>query len=303
MSRIGWPVALLLIAASHAPGAAWSSQGHVATGALAYDRLTASDPAAIAQIDAILSRHPDRSRFDAALAGLEGAARDRRLFELIARWPDEIRGTAYNHTHWHHQLRVVSGWTTFRGVRLGSADHAFAASLRLAGDARADPAKRAVALCWLFHVTGDMHQPLHAGHRQDGRFPLTDRAGTLGWVKAAPDAKPETLHHFWDTAADRQTGDFEGGEEIARLDEARQISEPPSGEDAGARYRSWVRESEQFAATVAYQGPGLTESPKRARAPVLSPDYVDGARRLAEQRLGQAGDRLASLLAELFPAN
>src|SRR4051794_7889449 len=92
---------------------------------IAFDRLGARRPSAIAAIEALMAQHPDHARFDSALAGLAGVERDRRLFALMARWPDDIRGTPYDHPHWHHQLRVVVGWFVLRGARFGEADHAF----------------------------------------------------------------------------------------------------------------------------------------------------------------------------------
>ena len=302
MSRIGWCLSLLLLIAA-TPARAWSAQGHMSTGLIAYDLLAARDPAAIQAIDALMRHHPDRARFDSVLAGLDGPYRQRRLLELIARWPDDIRHTRYDHRHWHHQLRVVAGWRVFDRVRLGEADHGFRRSLDLLRDAKADPARRAVALCWLFHIVGDMHQPLHAGHRMDDRFPLTDRAGTIGWVRRAPDAAPETFHHFWDQAADRSGDDWAGADLIVEAARTVPEVEPEPVEDFEAAYRAWVRESEQLAADTAYQGAALDESRHPATAPVLPPDYVASARMIADRRLGQAGERLAGVLAALFVAD
>lgn len=274
----------------------------MATGLIAYDRLVARDPAAIAAIDALIAAHPDRARFDSTLQGLDGAARERRLFASIARWPDEIRATRWNHTHWHHRLRVVTGWKLFRGPRLGEADHAFRHSLRLLRDPRADPAKRAIALCWLFHVVGDMHQPLHAGQRQDARFPLTDLAGSTGWVRRGADAAPETLHHFWDTAADRPGEDYAGAARIAEAAEADPDPVPETDGDALADYRGWVKESERIAAETAYPGAMEVEARRAGKAGTLTPDYVATAHAVAQLRIGEAGKRLAELLAALFPA-
>ena len=274
----------------------------MATGLIAYDLLAARDPAAIAAVDALMVHHPDRARFDATLEGLDGAARERRLFALIARWPDDIRATRYNHRHWHHELRVVAGWTAFSGLRVGEADHAVLHSMALLRDTKADPGRRAIALCWLVHVVGDMHQPLHAGHLMNARFPLSDFAGTHGWVRPARDAAPETLHHFWDTAADRPGDEKAGAEALALTIESDLPPDPGGTGDFKADYRGWVRESEQLAATTAYREAALDESHRSEDAPMLSPGYVADARAVSVRRLGQAGMRLADLLAALFPA-
>lgn len=298
MSRIGWCLGVLLLVTA-CPVRAWSAQGHMATGAIAFDLLAEQDPAAIAAIERLMESHPDRARFESALQGLEGAARTRRLFELIARWPDDIRGTDYSHPDWHHELRVVAGSHLFRGIRLGQADHGFRTALRLLRDPDADAARRAIALCWLFHIAGDMHQPLHAGHLMNGRFPFTDQAGTIGWVRPAPDAAPESFHQFWDMAADRPGDESAGADSIAAAVEPGLKPVLPA-ENIMASYRSWVRESEVLAAEVAYRGVALDESRVAERAPLLPPDYVSAARDTAQQRLGQAGARLAGLIERLF---
>lgn len=301
MSRIGWCLAMLSFIAAE-PAFAWGNQGHMATGLIAYDRLAASDPSAILAIEALIAQHPDHDRFDSALAGLSGVERRRRLFALIARWPDDIRATRWNHTHWHHQLRVVVGWKAFRGPRVGEADYAFRHNLKILQDATASPAARAIALCWVFHVTGDMHQPLHAGHRQDDRFPLTDFAGVKGWIRRTPDAAPETFHHFWDTAADRPGKEFAGAEAIAATVEVTPPAVAERGGDMLGEYRMWVAESEQIAAESAYPGAWEAEASSPNKAGALTPDYVANARAIDENRIGTAGERLADLLAALFPA-
>jgi hypothetical protein len=296
--------AALLLLGANAPVRAWGTQGHMASGAIAYDILIKQDSAAIDAVAALMARHPDRARNDSKLGDLTGADRMRRLFEVAARWPDDIRATGWNHTHWHHQLRVVSGWTWVT-LRVGEADGAFAHNLRIVRDAKADPGKRAIALCWVIHIAADMHQPLHAGHRMDARFPITDKAGTIGWVRRADGAAPETFHHFWDTAADRAASEADGADAIARAAEASLSLDAPLSRDTDfeRQYRLWVRESERIAADVAYRGSGLEEARHRADAPVLAPDYAATAKTVSEQRLGQAGARIAAILAAIFPAN
>jgi hypothetical protein len=285
------------------PASAWSAQGHMASGAIAYDRLAADDPSAIDQIRQLMIAHPDRARFEAALGDLVGPSRDRMLFELMARWPDEVRRTPFNHTHWHHQLRVVSGWRLMGSLRIGEADSAFRRNLQIVRDAKAEAGAKAVALCWLIHVIADMHQPLHAGHRMSGRFPTTDRAGTIAWVRRAAGEPPVNLHFFWDRAADLPGEDIASSEIIARNAEVlvKPESLPAGNGPPDAQFHAWTEESERLAATVAYQGDGLTAAARREDAPVVSAGYVADARRLAERRLGEAGIRIARVMETLFP--
>ncbi|HWI87028.1 MAG TPA: S1/P1 nuclease [Sphingomonas sp.] len=295
-------MAALLAALPCTPAAAWSAQGHMASGALAYDVLVEKHPTAVDAIRALIAHHPDRARFDAALRDLTGAVRDRTLFVLMARWPDDIRHSAYDHPGWHHELRVVSGWTLFAPLRFGSMERAFNRNLRIARDTRSSPARRAVALCWVFHIVGDVHQPLHAGHRMDAHFPVSDKAGSIGWVRAGPGVEPRNFHLFWDGAADRPGSEADGAAEIAReAFSAVTRQPPPTGEGPPKRqFHGWVRESERLAAEIAYQGDGLRAARHPVDAPPLSPDYVERARNVAERRIGEAGMRLAELLAALI---
>jgi hypothetical protein len=121
-------------------------------------------------------------------------------------------------------------------------------------------------------------------------------------VRRALDAAPETLHHFWDSAADRPGDDWTGADRIAATARTEPPLEHGAAGDPLTAYRQWVRESEQLAASLAYRGAGFDESRHSATAPRLAPEYVTNARMVAEQRLGQAGARLANVLADLFPA-
>jgi hypothetical protein len=40
-----------------------------------------------------------------------------------------------------------------------------------------DPERRAIALAWLFHLVGDIHQPLHTAQLFTVDYPRRDRAG------------------------------------------------------------------------------------------------------------------------------
>ncbi len=180
------------------PASAWLGEGHRATSALAFDLLEQRDPQAIAAILRLMQAHPDRARFDGQLGGLTGRDRDRETFELMAIWPDAVRGTVYDHPVWHQSQRIVSSVRSILPYAFGSAQAEFARNLAVAHDTSASDADRAIALCWVMHIVGDMHQPLHAAMWMSWRFPITDAGGQWAWVRIAPDAEPVSLHRFWD---------------------------------------------------------------------------------------------------------
>lgn len=291
-------IALILIAAP-LPAAAWSNQGHMATGLIAYDRLARDNPDAVAAIVAIMARHPDKARFDRNLAGLTGPARARALFMWMARWPDDIRDTAWDRPKWHYYGELVAGWNGLLNFHVGEADRAFPDNLATAMDVKRSAADRAVALCWLFHIAGDMHQPLHAGHSMDWRFPLTDRLGTIAWIRPAANMPAKTLHDLWDEALDRPGGDVVGAPQVAALAETVPLTPAQRTTPKNGAFALWTAESVALAIRRGYVANVVDATRDPAAAPVLQAGYLDRARRIARVRVAQAGERLAALLARL----
>src|SRR5207302_908104 len=67
--------------------------------------------------------------------------------------------------------------------------------------AAASDQKKAIALCWIIHQAGDIHQPLHAISRFSNAFPQGDRGGNL--VHPFPNPRgsrpySKNLHAYWD---------------------------------------------------------------------------------------------------------
>ncbi|MBO9557076.1 MAG: S1/P1 nuclease [Caulobacter sp.] len=291
--------ALGLGALAPAPALAWNDQGHMATGDIAYDALVAHDPQAVVAIVALMRDHPDHAAFERQLAALTGKARERRLFALMARWPDDVRGSAYDRPVWHYAVKVVSPWRFVMPLSFGDAERAFRDNLAIARDPKARRADRAVALCWIMHLVGDQHQPLHAGHWMSWTFPKTDRAGTIAYVRWTPGGPTVDLHDFWDGVPSRPGGREAGSDALAAVAEAAHPR--PAGESLGPdpdhAFQAWERESWALAKTVAYQDGALAAGKTRAQAPVLPNGYWTKARDVADLRIATAGYRLADVLA------
>jgi S1/P1 Nuclease len=274
---------------------AWSHQGHMATGAIAYDRLARENPQAVAAIVTIMAQHPDKARFERNLSGLTGPTRDRAMFMWMARWPDDVRETPDDHPKWHYYGRVVSGWTRTFTFHVGEADKAHPDNLAIARDPKRSPADRAVALCWLFHITGDMHQPLHAGHQANWRYPFTDRLGTIAWIRKKPGGTSVELHQLWDKALDLSGDDVAGAPIVAVLAKAV----PLSDRQRSGNFTLWTAETVALARQIAYAPYALTATRDPAAAPVIPPEDLDRLRRIARVRIAQAGERLGGLLTGL----
>lgn len=299
--RPGWLGAILALALLlPQPASAWLGEGHRATGALAYDLLQQRDPQAIAVVLHLMQAHPDRARFESQLGDMAGRDRERRTFELMTTWPDAVRGTAYDHPNWHQSQRIVSSVRSVIPFAFGSAQAQFARNLAIARDTAAPEAERAMALCWVMHIVGDMHQPLHAAMWMSWRFPITDAGGQWAWVRAAPDADPVRLHRFWDSAglageiALPSSGSIET--QLTR-------DPPPDGDtlspDPETAFARWVAHSRELAYEVVYRRGALRASPSPRSAAALRPDYVEQARTVSRTQLRAAGHRIGALLTGL----
>src|SRR5687767_13920434 len=82
MKRIA--VVLVFLILAH-PLHAWNSTGHKAIALIAYQQLS---PAARRQVDSLLSKHPDYSKW---VEGVALADRGRAAFLEASVWPDTIR--------------------------------------------------------------------------------------------------------------------------------------------------------------------------------------------------------------------
>lgn len=142
-------------------------------------------------------------------------------------------------------------------------------------DKRAPTVVRRLALYYVAHLVGDMHQPLHAGR-------AVDRGGTDLVVSYR--GTTTNLHFFWDS----NLVDLEAGneEEIAQRLGGNITPEQRLQWQAGDPAQ-WTNESLLLVRSHAYDtGPSAE----------LSDDYVEKARPIVRTRLAQAGIRLAWLL-------
>jgi hypothetical protein len=165
-------LALLCWALPACPAFAWGANGHRVTGAVADQYLSG-----VARANVRL------------LLGTESLAQ-------AATWPDDMRSDAAE--YWRktanpfHYVTVPTGsrHDALAAPPEGDAVTAlagFAATLR---DPKASVEDRRLALRFIVHIIGDLHQPLHAGRPGD-------RGGND--VKVTLFGEPTNLHSVWDS--------------------------------------------------------------------------------------------------------
>ena len=305
-ARPGLAVALLcawtLLAA--APTArAWNQAGHLLTASVAYDQLTPAQRAAALKV---LEASPDHARWLAAAPkDLTGDDAGRHVFMQAARWPDDIRktGSPYDHPTWHYvdyPLRPPD--FPLEAPPVGAEDVFFAWTKCEAtlADPAASATDRAVSLCWLLHLIGDIHQPLHACTLVTAEYPppAGDKGGNNFFVNLAGNSL--SLHTYWDALAATM---LDSPEIIARAEElAKRYPRAALPELAAATdLRGWALESRQLGVDAVYRRGTLPGNRDRDGAvpPSLPGDYASKARALAERRVVLAGYRIADTLARL----
>ena len=79
-------------------------------------------------------------------------------------------------------------------------------------DPAASNADKAIAIAWILHLSGDIHQPLHTSARVTDTEPKGDQGGNLFLLtpEGTPRDKQVNLHWFWDSIVGRNIP-FEAG--------------------------------------------------------------------------------------------
>jgi hypothetical protein len=154
----------------------------------------------------------------------------------------------------------------------------FAAEL---ADARIDPEERLVALKFILHFVGDIHQPLHATDAHD--------AGGNRKRVSATGFRPGNLHHFWDTEFVERLG--RDPREVAKT-LAADITDEQRRTWARGTPSDWAMESFGLARDHAY---GLLSEP-RNEVYALDDHYISAAGQDVRLQLQRAGVRLAAML-------
>jgi hypothetical protein len=283
---------ILLALACLAPGGAyaWGDEGHKIVGRIAEHYLT---PAAREQVQMLLAG--DQS----GLVPVTDMAHE-------ATWADKYRDSdrgsgkqRYTQTsQWHYVDIELDGpdldAACYRhpavpaGVpaSAGEANDCIVDKIQEFSVELADPAtpeeERRLALQFLLHFLGDLHQPLHAADDHD-------KGGNTKTVSSG-NAKPGKLHSRWDTEFVQRLGADDqvvAAQLIARIT-PEQIAQWTQGGPA-----DWAQESYGIARSEVY---GRLPQPNANGSYTLDEAYADNASRIAAEQLSKAGVRLAGIL-------
>ncbi|MDF3982467.1 S1/P1 nuclease [Luteibacter sp. PPL201] len=249
----------LALTASAGTVQAWGDIGHRIVAELAWRQL---DPAARAEVQRLLKADGDDSLPD------------------IASWPDKLRdmpgkedlGKATGPLHYVNfpsNCRYdAPGGADARNVVGGLEKY-----VAILGDRHKSDAERAEALKFVVHFVGDVHQPLHAGNRDD-------KGGNDYQVQF--DGKGTNLHRVWDSQMLYTTG-LKWDAYADKLAAEGPVKLPRTQANP---YVQWAEESCSIVARPGFYPNGHS----------IDGAYVATYLPVAETRLREAGERLADLL-------
>jgi len=171
-----------------------------------------------------------------------------------------------------------------------------------------DRDRRAVALAWLFHLLGDIHQPLHTAQLFTVDYPNGDRGGNEICVRVTQAGQPMDLHRFWDGVITSSSNLTRLRNEATTLRNRQEFQRGQLTELSNTGFESWANESFAIATKIAYRNGGLIGIPRGESkdcvfvpaAPVLPVGYVVNASRIADRRMVLAGYRLADVLTRVL---
>lgn len=271
-------VAALLLAAiaelGPARALAWGNQGHRITALFADTLLTPRTRARVQALSGALS-----------------------LADLV-NWADEYRpGLALlldNSERWHYDNRPICDAAAALVSYCPDGQCASAALARFEAtlaDSTATHEQRDIALRYLVHVLGDIHQPLHVGDNGD-------EGGNQRNV-ALPGAPPRNLHSVWDTGLPQQM--LRGSTEADYAAGLRERYQDDIADWQRGSEVEWMSESFLITQQDVYGTlPGFRCGATPPFVTPLAAEYVSQAQAQVARQLARAGARIAGTLNRLL---
>ena len=300
---------------------AWNGTGHEAVALVAWDQLTPPQREALSQV---LKAHP-RYQKDLMQHLPPGEDPAEHAFLEAATWPDYVKSPinplerTEDHKPWHYvdypfDQDGQQGPMPAEQWDGHDVPTNLLQAMKLVTTQLRDPAtpapRKAIDLCWVLHLVGDAHQPLHAVSLFSKDHPVSkdqppggDQGGNLIHVRSSQN--PDTnLHSLWDGLEGQS---YDPGA-IRKVADRVEKEHPPAAMAAAAAVLDpivWAHESFDLAKHDAYED-GKVVGVTRDQAennpdsvPPLPVGYEKQAHADADARIALAGYRLANVLRSL----
>jgi hypothetical protein len=292
---------------------AWDDVGHKTTAYIAWQQMSPAARDAVIKILRTAPEDSDLSAYYMQYGPEPEATRKLEYFMLVATWSDIVRERAlenryrkYHKSNWHYDdtfWKQVGGRvepvqvTEEGGVAVDKLIE-FDRTMRSASESDRD---KAIAIAWVAHLIGDIHQPLHTSARVTELEPKGDQGGNLFHLTPQGTAREQqvNLHWFWDSIIGRNfplKGDTCERDYIASVAQ-RIVRRYPSSSMGSAlklgQYQEWQKESFALNSTDVF-------SVDLVRFQMPSEKYKRRAFAVSERQLALAGYRMGATLNQIF---
>jgi len=290
----------------------WDGTGHKISAYIAWQQMT---PAARERVIKILTEAPEDSQLAALYMtyGSQNAETQKRDFFMAAStWADIIRDRnfavrykKYHKTNWHYD----DAFWTRKGDKIeylpapedGGQGLARLEEFSKVITSNAKDEEKAIAIAWILHLIGDLHQPLHTSARVTETEPKGDMGGNLFLLRPQGTLRSDqvNLHWYWDSIIGRNVPNSANACDSAYLEPIAQkiMKEYPFAKmekrlDADV-FEAWVKDSLTYAQHDVF-------SPDLKRFEMPSEKYKKKAYEVARLRLAMAGYRMADMFNRAF---
>lgn len=254
---------------------AWNAAGHKVVAQIAYDNLSPKAKDMCYKYLRSRTHNTPNSSFVSA-----------------STWMDEIR---FREVYWYDVMHYIdipfsSDGTHVPPIEKTNAIKTIKQATAVLSSKKTKVADKRLALRMLIHITGDIHQPLHATTRVSAQHPKGDLGGNLFLLGKNPVGS--NLHQYWDNGAGFFLGQYN---ETRVKNTAEQLEHklPCSTINAQTRPAQWAKMSHKLALKNVYQmNPNETPDKK----------YQENAQLLVQKQAVYAGCRLAALLNKIAQA-
>ena len=299
-------VCLLVPVLLAGPAYGWHDKGHKVVALIAFRQLKPTTRDAVL---AALKQHVAFTQGDWPTRMETGANADASLFTLAAVFPDDIKR---QNSPFHDltdpdahfidfpflPIRDDRNDPTIRvkdpnsGQNLPKAFRAHSHDIKSVSVSDED---QATSLSWIFHLMGDIHQPLHSATLYTKAFKKGDRGGNnIKFEGALATRTNQTeLHGFWDS---RPGEDSDFANVDAKANSLIMAFPVATFDHLNATIDECAIESFGLARKVAYNG--LTNAGRTITE--LPAGYEAEAQKTADRQVALAGYRLAEVLEDLY---
>jgi hypothetical protein len=319
------------------PAFGWGVGGHQVVALVAWDQCS---PEVRTRVVSLLRTHPRfhedfEGRMPPLIANGSESDKQKWLFAQASIWPDIARGfdregmEAFHRAKWHYinepvflseaEKSALEGHLNINlerslpdGTNDGNKALNIIQAMKLAQNilkSDAPDEKKAVMLCWAFHLGGDAHQPLHStAIFTTGRFRSGDKGGNaIKLLNQEDDTRAGSLHSVWDdllggkqslNSIKARVADLLGDDELKAVGQA-------AVQDAtqATAVEHWIDESHAIAKEFGYVGrikiavsDAEDELDEEMGSVALPTSYFSDAGDVAHRRVVEGGYRLAAVL-------